>query len=573
MSTYGLERPRLPQTDTRGPAPGAKGPWLRPPGRPVLRRSPSDATLVARVRTGDVGAFEAIFRRYQPPLLSYCRHVLGNQAEAEDALQQAFIRVHRAITAGSPPRELRPWLYTIARNCCLSAIACRRPSARLDDREPSIDGLSDTVSERADLRELVADVQALPEDQRSALLLAELGDLSHEQIADVVNCPAGKVKALIHQARTTLIAQREARAASCEQIRAELSIARGGELRRGPLRRHLGLCAGCRDFAAAIRTQRSSLAVVLPVLPTAGFASRVLGHAAAGTATAGATGAGVAGGHAAAVIAGGAGSGGGAVSGAAAIAAGSVSSSTGAAGVGAAVGTGLAAKLAIGGAVAVIASAGAAATFHRAPTPPRRAPIPVAAAGVHQTRPTSLASRGAAPAGTTRAAVVARAARHRVHHPRLGVVRKTQLTTTGTAAARRKTVRSGVSHPRTAAARRRRAAARPLRKTAAGTRLEPAKTAGSTRRRISRSGKAAPTLAGPAAARLKAARAKLGRPRSARAGSAAVRSTASKAHSTSGGPRRLSGAHRGAHETGAAQRTSRGTTGEVHSVLRTRRAA
>jgi RNA polymerase sigma factor (sigma-70 family) len=335
------------------------GPRAHPPGE--------DAALVRRMRAGDERAFEAIFKRHHAPLLSYCRHMLGNQDEAEDALQQAFIRAHKALLGPSPPRELRPWLYAITRNRCLSAIAARRPTTVLDDRTPSLAGLSEEVHEREDLRELVADMGRLPEDQRSALLLAELDDLSHQAIATVVGCPVSKVKALVYQARATLIAEREAREASCRDIREQLSVARGGELRRGPLRRHLSLCAGCRDFQHAVATQRQSLAAVLPVLPSAALAARILGHGAihaAGTAGIGQAGAtvvpagGGAAGGASAVTGGGTGiaTAGGTAAGTTA-AAGAVSGTS----TGAAIGGGLLAKVAVGGAVAALATAGAVA--------------------------------------------------------------------------------------------------------------------------------------------------------------------------------------------------------------------
>src|SRR6202041_951119 len=73
---------------------------------------------------------------------------------------------------------------------------------------------------------------------------------------------------------------RDARGASCSDIREELAVARGGELRRGPLRRHLSLCVGCRDFQQALAVQRRSLAVALPALPSAGLAAKILSHGA-----------------------------------------------------------------------------------------------------------------------------------------------------------------------------------------------------------------------------------------------------------------------------------------------------
>jgi RNA polymerase sigma factor (sigma-70 family) len=331
-------------------------------------QSTSDAVLVRRMRHGDEGAFETIFQRHQAPLLSYCRHTLGNQDEAEDALQQAFIKAHQALLHGTAPRELRPWLYTIARNCCLSAITARRGwlgIESLDDHTPALAGLSDQVHQREDLRELVAGIGRLPEDQRSALLLAELDDLSHQAIATIVGCEVSKVKALIYQARSALIADRDALGTPCQDIREQLSVARGGELRRGPLRRHLKLCVGCRDFQLAVGAQRQSLGAVLPVLPSAGLAAAILGHGAAhavGAASIGGAGAGGAGVGATAAGTGGAGI---TATGTAASTA-TVSAGAGAGGgtgIGAILGGGLVTKLAVGGAVVALASA-AAVTVH-----------------------------------------------------------------------------------------------------------------------------------------------------------------------------------------------------------------
>jgi hypothetical protein len=160
-------------------------------------------------------------------------------------------------------------------------LSARRPVADGETEIASTEGLSDQVQVRADLRAVVADVERLPDDQRAALVLAELADLSHEQIAEVIGVRAGKVKALIHQARTTLIAEREARDTPCESIREQLSTARGGALRRGPLRRHLRLCAGCRAYRAAVGDQRRALALALPVTPSLGLKAGILGTASA----------------------------------------------------------------------------------------------------------------------------------------------------------------------------------------------------------------------------------------------------------------------------------------------------
>ena len=212
----------------------------------------SDARLAQLAADGDERAFEALYDRHHRALLGFCRHMVGSPHEAEDALQQTFLRAHRALLAHGAPDDPRPWLFTIARNRCKTLLAARRAEAEVDETMPATAGLAEEVQARADLRAVVEDVARLPDDQRAALVLAELADLSHAQIGEVIGVRAGKVKALVHQARTTLIAERDAREQPCEEIREQIATARGGALRRGPLRRHLRLCAPCRAYRDAV---------------------------------------------------------------------------------------------------------------------------------------------------------------------------------------------------------------------------------------------------------------------------------------------------------------------------------
>jgi hypothetical protein len=90
----------------------------------------------------------------------------------------------------------------------------------------------------------------------------------------VVGCPPAKVKALVFQARSALIADREARSTPCTEIREQLEVASGGALRRGPLRRHLRQCEPCRIYRTAVADQRAGLALLLPVAPSAAWPLR-----------------------------------------------------------------------------------------------------------------------------------------------------------------------------------------------------------------------------------------------------------------------------------------------------------
>ena len=232
--------------------------------------------MVALLRSGDAGAFEALFDRYRAPILSFCRHMLGSAEDAEDALQQCFISAYNGIVGDERDIRLRPWLYAIARNQCLSQLRARREHSSIDDVEPSVEGLSAEVQRRADLREMLGDIARLPEDQRAALVLAELGDLTHDDIARVVECPKDKVKALVFQARSSLSASRQARDTSCVEIREQLATLTGGALRRTTLRRHVRECDGCRAFYEDVKRQRAAMAILLPVVPTAGLKAGVL---------------------------------------------------------------------------------------------------------------------------------------------------------------------------------------------------------------------------------------------------------------------------------------------------------
>lgn len=250
-------------------------------GRLFLPRSANvlrtfgDERLVEQVRRGNEEAFEAVYDRHHRGILSFCRHMLGSADEAEDAVQQTFISAYEAIRADKRDIRLKPWLYAIARNRCLSTLRARREQpAELDD-VPTV-GLSDEVQGRADLRELLHDLHELPVEQRAALVLSELGDLSHSEVGEIVGCEVAKVKSLVFQARSSLIETRRARDIPCMEIRQQLATATGGVLRRGPLRRHLRECEGCAEFRTAVMRQRKALAALLPVIPSLGLKKSAL---------------------------------------------------------------------------------------------------------------------------------------------------------------------------------------------------------------------------------------------------------------------------------------------------------
>jgi RNA polymerase sigma factor (sigma-70 family) len=231
----------------------------------ALLRLSSDERLVENVRAGSERAFEVIFERHHRGVLAFCRHMLGSPADAEDVVQHTFIAAYRDLVSTEKPIALRPWLYTIARNRCLSVLRARRerPSDTLPDH--GVDSLAAEVAVREDVRSILTDVARLPDDQRAALILAELGDMSHAEIARILGCPRDRVKALVFQARASLTADRAARETPCADIREQLATV-GGALRQTTLRRHVRACRGCSEFRLDLRARRGRLGLLMPVV-------------------------------------------------------------------------------------------------------------------------------------------------------------------------------------------------------------------------------------------------------------------------------------------------------------------
>lgn len=251
-----------------------------------------------QIRRGNDVAFEVVFDRHHRHILSFCRHMLGSREEAEDAVQHTFISAYDDLAKGDREINLKPWLFAIARNRCLSMLRARRERADAAVDAPTA-GLAEEAQHRADVRELLADLRELPDDQRAALVLSELGDLSHAEVAQIVGCGVAKVKSLVYQARTGLHERREARETPCREIQEQLATLRGGALRRAVLRRHVQSCPACAEFRREVQRQRRALGLALPVVPSIGLKEGAmgavgLGGGASGLATAGGASGGVA---------------------------------------------------------------------------------------------------------------------------------------------------------------------------------------------------------------------------------------------------------------------------------------
>jgi RNA polymerase sigma factor (sigma-70 family) len=359
-------------------------------GRSPLLRLQGDERLVALTRKGNQGAFEALVQRYESRLLAFCRHMLGSREDAEDVLQEVFAAAYNAMLADERPINARPWLYRIARNRCLNHL--RRPvpvgqdSMDIFERDGG-QTTSDTVHKREEFRQIVADVQDLPETQRTALLLREIDALSYDQIAEAMETTIPSVKSLLVRARVSLAEAAEARLLTCEEVRIELGkAAEGLERTNAPVRRHLRTCERCRTFRNELRKTTKALAAVYPISALVLFKKLAIGKlifgsgSAAGSSAAGggAAGAGAAG--AASAIGGASAVGGTAAVGGASLAS-TAAATTAAMGGGsfaAGAATTAASKAAATIAAAAIATAGVVEVKHAAQ--PLPAPKPVVAA-------------------------------------------------------------------------------------------------------------------------------------------------------------------------------------------------
>src|SRR5687767_3077306 len=294
--------------------------------------------------------------------------MLSSKEDAEDVLQEVFAAAFNAILADEREINVRPWLYRIARNRSLNHLR-RATAVGVDSMDVHISegGLTtaDKVHRREEFRLLIADVQDLPETQKTALLLREIDALSYEQIAEAMETTVPSVKSLLVRARVALAEAAEARLLSCSEVRLELGqVAEGIARSSAPVRRHLKGCERCRTFKGELRKTSRALAAVYPIGPLLFMKKLWVAKIGAG---AGATAAASSGGGAAA---------GAGVAGATAAAAGGITA-------GGAVSAGIstvASKAAAGMAAAALVTAGAVEVKHA--TEPRTVPDPPVAAQV-----------------------------------------------------------------------------------------------------------------------------------------------------------------------------------------------
>lgn len=179
-----------------------------------------EAALLARLKAGEEAAFEVLVRTYGPRLLVIARRYFPEEADANDALQDAFLSAFKGLPRFEGASRLGTWLHRITVNACLMKLRSRRrrPETNIDDLLPEFlsDGhrknpggpwkpIEQTGIERAEVRSLVRSmIDQLPDQYRDVLILRDVENLDTEEAAEVLGISPNAVKTRLHRARQAL---------------------------------------------------------------------------------------------------------------------------------------------------------------------------------------------------------------------------------------------------------------------------------------------------------------------------------------------------------------------------------
>jgi RNA polymerase sigma-70 factor (ECF subfamily) len=178
-----------------------------------------DEQLLARLRSGDAAAYEALVRMWGPPLLTVARRFLHQEQDSQDAVQETFLSAFRALDRFQGEARLGTWLYRIAVNVCLMKLRSRRrrPELAIEDLLPRFhndghrdlavlhpSGLDLAVDQREVRQQVRQAIEALPDSYREVLILRDIEQLSTEETALQLEIGEGAVKTRLHRARLAL---------------------------------------------------------------------------------------------------------------------------------------------------------------------------------------------------------------------------------------------------------------------------------------------------------------------------------------------------------------------------------
>jgi RNA polymerase sigma-70 factor (ECF subfamily) len=188
-----------------------------------LAEASSDLDLVQRIKNGDRDAFNLLVLKYQRKVSRLVGRLVRNPDEADDVVQEAFIKAYRALPQFRGDSAFYTWLYRIAVNTAKNHLVGqgKRPISLSEltsndgdeeSFEPTVVSTDNNTPEAELMSKQVAEavnraVSALPEELRTALNLREIDGLSYEEIAEAMNCPIGTVRSRIFRAREAVAAE------------------------------------------------------------------------------------------------------------------------------------------------------------------------------------------------------------------------------------------------------------------------------------------------------------------------------------------------------------------------------
>jgi len=171
-----------------------------------------DVELMLAFCAGEEAAFDQLFRRWAGPLLRYLERMLGDGALAEEVVQEAFFRVHRARDRYEPRARFSTWLYRIATNLALNELKRPRRKHVHQEEEKSYlrapgPGIDEEVASKRMGEKVERELNNLPERQRMALWLSAAEGHSYAEVASILETTEKSVKALVHRGRSALVAR------------------------------------------------------------------------------------------------------------------------------------------------------------------------------------------------------------------------------------------------------------------------------------------------------------------------------------------------------------------------------
>lgn len=179
------------------------------------RTTPTDEELIFRFQEGDVYAFEQIVQRYKDPLVNFIYNFLGSRIDAEDVVQETFLRVYKNKHLYRRIAKFSTWIYTIASNLAKTELRRRKRRkmfslSQMGYEDKDFDLPSGTRTPESvvdgDMKEATIrrEIEALPPKFREVVILRDIEEFSYEEISDILKIPIGTVKSRVNRGRIRL---------------------------------------------------------------------------------------------------------------------------------------------------------------------------------------------------------------------------------------------------------------------------------------------------------------------------------------------------------------------------------